>query len=388
MTPALQGIKVFDLSRVLAGPWCSMTLADLGAEVIKVEPLTGDDTRSWGPPSEGDISAYFACVNRNKKSITLNLQAPESKPIVAKLAAWADVVLQNYRDGTDKLLGVDYNTLKRINPQLVYCSISGYGRSGPYADKAGYDFVIQAEGGLMSITGESEGMPHKVGVAITDIVTGQNATQAILAALFAREKTGVGQFIDVSLFDSQLQMLSNISSSALFTHNEPRRWGNAHATIVPYQTFIAQDGLGFVLAVGSQKLWRQCCNVLNQPGWIEDPQFATNPQRVQHRATLAGLLADIFIQKPAAHWVALFHQAGVPCGPIHTVQQALHHPVTLARGMTITLDNIPMVASPLHLSETPVHYHSAPPHLGDHTDEVLRLLGEDPQALRRAGVVK
>lgn len=387
MTPSLHGIKVLELSRVLAGPWCGMTLADLGADVIKLEPFGGDDTRALGPPFRDGMSAYFACCNRNKRSLAIDLRAPGAAAAIATLVADADVLIENYRTGTAETLGVGYAQLAAINPRLVYCSISGYGRTGIGATWPGYDFVVQAEAGLMAITGPADGEPSKVGVALVDLMTGQNAAIAILAALRARDVSGLGQRIDVSLFDTQLQSLSNVASSVCFTGEEARRYGNAHASIVPYQSFRASDG-DFVLAVASDKLWQQLCAALNRPQWLTDPMYCDNAARVRHRDVVCAALAALFIAQPVAYWLDAMTAAGVPAARVNTVKQALEHPVAHDRGMRIAIDDIPLVGSPLHLSGTPVGYRRPPPKLGEHTDEVLRERGLDPAALRRDGVVR
>jgi crotonobetainyl-CoA:carnitine CoA-transferase CaiB-like acyl-CoA transferase len=377
---ALSGIRVLELSRVLAGPWSGMTLADLGAEVIKLEPPEGDDTRGLGPPFRHGLSAYFACCNRNKRSLTLDLSDPRAQPVVARLAQWADVVIENYRTGVAERLGVDYATLAALNPRLVYCSISGYGRDGSAAHWAGYDFVVQAEAGLMSITGPVDGMPAKVGVAVADLFTGQNATTAILAALLARERSGRGQRIEVSLFDSQLQMLANVASSVLFTDADAARHGNAHASIVPYQAFAAADG-ELAVAVASEPLWRAFCVAMARPQWSDDPRYVNNAQRVVNREALATELAGLFIAQPVAHWVQRLRAAGVPAAPVNSVADALAHRITAERGMRIQIDDVPMLGSPLKLADSPVQYRHPPPALGQHRDAILRELGFDPQTL-------
>ncbi len=385
--PSLSGLTVLEFSRVLAGPWCGMMLADLGAEVIKIEGFDGDDTRGLGPPFRDGLSAYFACCNRNKKSIALDLRHAQSRPLVEALVRGADVLVENFRTGTAESLGLGYEQLAQINPRLVYCSISGYGRSGPGADRAGYDFVVQAESGLMSITGPADGSPHKVGVAVADLATGQNAAIAILAALRERDASGRGQRVDVSLFDSQLSWLANVGSNVLFTGEDAPRYGNAHASIVPYQAFHASDA-EFVLAVASEKLWRAACQALGRPDWIEHADYADNAGRVRNRAALCEQLADIFATRPAAHWIELFGQAGVPAAPIQSVREALADPLTVANGMRIELGGVPMVASPLRLSRTPVGYHLPPPQLGEHSDELARRFGADPDTLRAAGALR
>ena len=384
---SLSGLVVLEFSRVLAGPWCGMMLADLGAEVLKIEGLDGDETRGLGPPFKDGLSAYFACCNRNKKSLSLDLRHPQARELVEALVRQADVVIENYRTGTAESLGLGYAELSAINPRLVYCSISGYGRTGPDATRPGYDFVVQAESGLMSITGPADGEPHKVGVAVADLATGQNAAIAILAALRHRDATGQGQQIDVSLFDTQLSWLANIGSNVLFTGEDAPRYGNAHASIVPYQAFLASDG-EFVLAVASEKLWRLACNALQRPEWAQHPDYRDNASRVSNRIALCGALATIFAQQPSQHWLDLFSAAGVPAAPIRSVSQALHAPVTEARGMTLTLGGVPMVASPLNLSATPVSYRLPPPKLGQHSDEIARRAGCDPDFLRAAGAIR
>ena len=383
---ALEGVRVLELSRVLAGPWCGMTLADLGAEVIKIEPLGGDDTRALGPPFRDGMSAYFACTNRNKRSLALDLGKPAARPILDRLVQRADVLIQNYRLGTDRQLGVDYERLGALNPRLVYCHITGYGRTGPDRERPGYDFAIQAEAGLMSITGPRSAEPSKVGVAVADISTGQNAAIAILAALRHRDRTGQGQLIDLSLYDTQLQELANVASSVLFTGAEAQRHGNAHANIVPYQPFRAADR-PFVLAIASARLWSVFCAAVDRPQWRDDPRYVDNAARVAHREALVAELEALFATRDAAHWMELLGRAGVPCAPINSVGQALEHPVARARGMRITLGGVPLLGSPLHLAATPVRYELPPPRLGEHTDAILAELGEDAVALRAAGVV-
>jgi len=384
---SLAGITVLEFSRVLAGPWCGMQLADLGAEVIKIESFDGDDTRGLGPPFKDGLSAYFACCNRNKKSLAIDLRAPAARALIDALVRSADVVVENYRTGTAEALGVGYDAFAAINPRLVYCSISGYGRSGADAMRPGYDFAIQAEAGLMSITGDAQGDPYKVGVAVADLATGQNAAIAILAALRHRDASGRGQHIDVSLFDTQLSWLANIGSNVLFTGADAPRYGNAHASIVPYQAFHASDGQ-FVLAVASEKLWSQTCHALDRPDWIDAPDYRNNSARVDHRVALCAELAQIFAAAPVAHWLALFELAGVPAAPINTVKQALDLPLVQDRGMQIELGGVPMIGSPLKLSLTPVVYHDAPPRLGQHSDEIVSRIGGDPAALRAAGVIR
>ena len=384
---ALTGITVLDLSRVLAGPWCAMMLGDLGADVIKLESFEGDDTRGLGPPFLHGMSAYFACCNRNKRSVAIDLRSPAARPMVEALVCRADVLVENYRTGGAEILGVGYAAMAAINPRLVYCSISGYGRDGPQAARPGYDFVVQGEAGLMAITGPADGEPAKVGVAVADLATGQNAATAILAALLQRERTGLGQHIDLSLFDTQLAWLANVGSSALFTGEPTVRRGNAHASIVPYEAFRASDQ-SFVLAVASEKLWALACAAMGRTDLAADPRYAGNAARVDNRVALCAELAALFATAPAAHWLALFNAAGVPAGPINSVDQALAHPVAAARGMRVELDGIPMIGSPLNLSESPRRLDRAPPTLGQHSDEIAREFGFEPEALHAAGALR
>jgi len=384
---ALSGITVLELSRVLAGPWCGMTLADLGADVIKLEAFEGDDTRGLGPPFLDGMSAYFACCNRNKRSLAINLREPAARPLLEALVRKADVLVENYRTGGAESLGVGYEAMAAINPRLVYCSISGYGRDGPGAMRPGYDYVVQAEAGLMSITGPADGEASKVGVAVADLATGQYAATAILAALLQRQRDGSGQRIDVSLFDTQLSLLANVAGNALFTDADAPRYGNAHPSIVPYQTFAASDQ-SFVLAVASEKLWAQLCRALGHPEWVDDARWHDNAARVSHRESLCQLLSELFAGEPAAHWLALFERAGIPAAPINSVRQALDHPVAHARGMRYDIKGIPMVGSPIHLSGSPARRELPPPRLGEHSDEIALALGFDPGGLRGAGAIR
>jgi crotonobetainyl-CoA:carnitine CoA-transferase CaiB-like acyl-CoA transferase len=384
---ALAGVTVLELSRVLAGPWCGMMLADLGADVIKLEPFEGDDTRGLGPPFRDGVSAYFACCNRNKRSLAIDLRAPASRPLFEALVRDADVLVENYRTGTAEHLGLGWNELRAINPGLVYCSISGYGRTGPAADRPGYDYVVQAEAGLMSITGPQDATPSKVGVAVADLATGQNAAIAILAALRHRDRTGIGQRIDVSLFDSQLAGLANVASNVLFTGSDAPRFGNAHASIVPYEAFAASDA-PFVLAVASEKLWVDLCAALGREDWLREARYVNNAARVANRDALCAELSALFATQPAAHWLALFNAAGVPAAPVNSVREALEDPVARARGMRIELGGLPLVGSPLNLSATPVEMCLPPPKLGEHTDEIAGRYGFDAAALRAAGAVR
>jgi crotonobetainyl-CoA:carnitine CoA-transferase CaiB-like acyl-CoA transferase len=379
---ALNGIRILDLSRVLAGPWCTMTLGDLGADVIKVEnPLGGDDTRSWGPTFKDGESAYYLCTNRNKRSVTIDLSAPEGQETVRALATHCDVVVENFKQGTLERYGLGYETLRQIRPDLIWCSISGYGRESPLADRAGYDYVVQAEGGLMSITGEPQGEPMKVGVAVADLFTGMYAVQAILAAVIARRNDGQGQKIDLALFDCQLAMLANVASATLVSGEEPRRFGNAHASVVPYQVLPVRDG-NIVLAVGNDRQFKLLCDVvLERPDLATDVRFSTNRSRLVHREALIPLLCEQLSTRDAAEWLSRLASTGIPCGQVRSVGAALTSPEAKARGMVSRvqhpkLGDLPLVSSPIRMDGTPIRMPSPPPLLGEHTDQVLReLLG-------------
>lgn len=384
---ALRGIKVLDLSRVLAGPWCGQTLADLGADVIKVESFDGDDTRGMGPPYIGEISAYFSCANRNKRSICIDLHNPQSAEVIAALVKDADVLIENFRTGAAERLGVGYAAMHAINPRLIYCSISGYGRSGPDAERAGYDYAVQAEGGLMAITGARDGAPNKAAVAVVDLATGQNAAIAVLAALQQRHSTGRGQHVAVSLFDTQLTWLANIGAGVLFTGEDAPRYGNEHASIVPYQDFRASDR-HFVLTVANEKLWQALCECLGHPEWATDPRFCNNSQRVLHRAEVSARLQDIFGTRPLAHWLDELNRRGIPCAPINSVKQALESRLATANGNIVEADGIPMIASPLKLSDSPAEIRHAPPKLGAHSREILTEAGLDFDHYAASGVVR
>jgi crotonobetainyl-CoA:carnitine CoA-transferase CaiB-like acyl-CoA transferase len=389
---ALESIKVLELARVLAGPWCGMMLADLGADVIKLEPLQGDDTRGFGPPflehgEHAGLSAYFACCNRNKRSLAVDLRHPASRPLLEALLGWADVLIENFRSGTADALGIGYAQAAAINPRLVYCSISGYGRDGSAASRPGYDFVVQAEAGLMGITGSAAGEPAKVGVAVADLFTGQNAAIAILAALRQRDVTGRGQQVEVALYDSQVVALANVASNVLFTGADAPRHGNAHASIVPYQTFRAADA-EFALAVASEKLWRALCAAIGREAWVDDPRCATNAARVRHRQWLCAELDACFAAEPVAHWLALFERAGIPAAPIQGVRAVLEHPLTRERGLRIECDGVPMLGSPLRLADSPARNDAAPPRLGAHGDAIAQLLGIEAAPLRAAGAMR
>ncbi len=382
----LQNIRVLDLSRVLAGPYCTMVLGDLGAEVIKVEPPEGDETRGWGPPFAGGESAYYLCVNRNKRGIVVNLKTEEGRNALLELALKSDVLVENFRPGTLKKFGLDFEALHELNPRLVYCSISGFGQTGPLKDMPGYDFMIQAMGGIMSITGEPEGEPMKVGVAVADLFAGQNAVISILAALQARSFTGEGQSIDIALFDSELGWLANVASNFLISGKDPKRYGNAHANIVPYQSFQARDGW-FVVAVGNDKQFETFCRVVGKPEWSSDDRFSTNSARVQNRDLLIGLLKPVFLENTVDGWISLIG-GQFPCGPINNFEQVFSMPHVKERGMLLTMGHptigeLPLVGSPLKMGGTPVSYRLPPPLMGEHTNSILiEMLGYSDTKVR------
>ncbi|MFT4767462.1 MAG: crotonobetainyl-CoA:carnitine CoA-transferase CaiB-like acyl-CoA transferase [Glaciecola sp.] len=384
---ALDGLRVLDLSRVLAGPWASQTLADLGANVIKIErPVSGDDTRGWGPPwlsddagQGGTESAYFLCTNRGKRSICIDIQSADGQKQLQDLAANADVVIENFKVGAAARYGLDYPSLSRDNPKLIYCSITGFGQTGPLAARPGYDFLVQAMGGLMSVTGEADGRPgagpQKVGVALTDIMTGLYANIGILAALAERERSGVGQQVDLALLDVTAATLANQASNFLVGEVTPTRLGNAHPNIVPYQSFAARDR-EFILAVGNDSQFAKLATLLERPELSEDSCFTKNAGRVAHRETLVPLLADCFASRDAAQWLALLEAAGVPAGPINSIAEALSEPQLVARGMIVNLphpDNadLKVVGNPIKLSRTPVAYGRPPPRLGEHDGDLI-----------------
>lgn len=374
----LHGIRVLDLSRVLAGPYCTMVLSDLGADVIKVESPEGDETRGWGPPFIAGESAYYLCVNRNKRSIVVDFKTEEGHKILHELIKRTDVLVENFRPGTLRRFALDFESASAINPKLIYCSISGFGQTGPLRDKPGYDFMIQAMGGLMSITGEPDGEPMKVGVAVADLFAGQNASIAILAALQARAQTGKGQHLDISLFDSQVAMLANVASNYLVSGNLPKRYGNAHANIVPYQSFQASDAW-FVVAVGNDKQFEKLCSVIGESQLVKDARFGLNSERVKNRDLLIEIVKPIFLQRTAGEWLAALENAGIPCGPINTLDKVFSMPQVEARDLLIHMEHskigsLRLVGSPLKFSDTPVEYKLPPPKLGEHTEEVLREL--------------
>ena len=377
---ALSGIKVVDLSRVLAGPSATQCLADLGAEVIKIErPETGDETREWAPPQFADgTSAYFATVNRNKQSVTVDISTAAGQEIIKKMVVDADVLVENYKVGGLKKYGLDYDSLKALNPRLVYASLTGFGQTGPDARKPGYDYIIQGQSGLMSITGPEDGLPYKVGVAVVDLFAGLNLVIGIQAALLARAQTGVGQHVDVALLDSAIAMLANVGMNHLATGKVPPRLGNGHPSIVPYQVFATEGEQHLILACGNDKQFAAVCAVMEQD-WIADERFATNPQRVKNRAELVPLMQTVFMSKERDAWLGLFDAASVPCGPINNIAEAVAMPQVAAREMVVGLNKaevqMNVLGSPVKLSGTPVQYHSAPPDLGQDTVSVLTSLG-------------
>lgn len=410
---ALPHLKVLDLSRVLAGPWCTQILADLGADVVKIErPGSGDDTRHWGPPFLKDAqghdtehAAYYTCANRNKRSITVDIARPEGQALIRQLAEQSDVLVENFKVGGLAHYGLDYASLKQVNPKLIYCSVTGFGQDGPYAERAGYDLMVQAMSGMMSITGRPDevpgGGPQRVGVALTDIFTGVYAATAILAALEVRHRTGEGQHIDMSLLDVGMAILANQAGGFLNTGQVPQRQGNSHPSLVPYQDMPTKDG-AMLLAIGNDGQFARFCEVAGQPALAQDARYATNPQRVAHREELVPQLMAITRTRTTAEWIAALEHRAVPCGPINDIAQAFADAQVRARGLAIeqprsdearAAEGVPAirsVASPLRLSATPPVLRRAPPTLGEHTDEVLAELGLDASriaALRGAGIV-
>ena len=404
---ALSHIRVLDLSRVLAGPWCAQNLADLGADVIKVErPGVGDDTRHWGPPFVKDAqgqdtaeTAYFICINRNKRSITVDISKPEGQEIIRQLAKDSDVVIENYKVGDLAKYGLDYESLKKVKSDLIYCSITGFGQNGPYAQRPGYDFIIQGMGGFMSVTGEAEDFPgaspQKAGVAIADIFTGMYASTAILAAVVHRDKTGQGQYIDMALLDTQIAVMANISSAYLCSDKVPRRWGNASPIIVPYQTFPTSDGW-MIVAVGNDGQFKHFVTAGGEAHLATNPLYINNPIRVENRKSLIPLLEVMTRRKTKAEWISLLEAANVPCGPINNFEEVFDNEQVKARGVQIhvphpTAGTMKLVASPMRLSETPVEVRMAPPTLGQHTDEILQerlsLASNAIAALQEKGII-
>ena len=396
MSGALAGFRVLDLSRILAGPWASQMLADLGAEVIKVErPGQGDDTRSWGPPYMPDQNgeptseaAYFHGANRGKFSVCIDMANPGGQELIRNLALNSDVLIENFKVGGLKKYALDYENLKQVNPKLVYCSITGFGQSGPYAERAGYDFMIQAMGGLMSITGEADGQPMKVGVALADILTGLYAANAIQAALIHRQQNGRGQYIDLALLDVQVATLANQAMNYLATGNNPKRLGNAHPNIVPYQAFQTADG-HMVLAIGNDTQFERFCSLAEKPELASDQRFQNNSARVQNRDALIPQVSEIMRTRTTDWWLDQLNRKGIPCGPINNLDQVFANPQVQHRGMQFELDHpgtgkVASVANPIQFSDTPIEYHQAPPMLGQHTDQVLfEVLGLDSNQIGR-----
>ncbi|CAN7709727.1 CaiB/BaiF CoA-transferase family protein [Pseudorhodoferax sp. LjRoot39] len=404
---ALAGIRVLDLSRVLAGPWAAQLLGDLGAEVVKVErPGSGDDTRTWGPPfvrnGQGEPTtdaAYYLCTNRNKRSITVDMQTPAGQRLLQELAQHSDVLVENFKTGSLAQYGLDWATLSALNPRLVYCSITGFGQTGPYAQRAGYDFLIQGMGGLMSITGQPDGAPGagpmKVGVALTDILTGLYAANAIQAALHARARTGRGQYIDLALLDVGVACLGNQAMNYLHSGQPPQRMGNAHPNTVPYQDFPTADG-HMILATGNDGQYARFCAAAGHPEWASDPRFVHNTDRLQHREALITLLRSATVQRTTADWIALLEKAGVPCGPINSIADVFADPQVRARGLQMAMPHaagaeVALVANPIRMSDTPVQYREAPPQLGQHTravlHDILKMNDEDIDALHSKGAL-
>ncbi len=398
MTRPLSHIRVLDLTRVLAGPWAAQNLADLGAEVIKIErPGAGDDTRTWGPPwlkdkdgNDTRESAYFLSVNRGKKSVTVDLSKPRGQQLVRELAAKSDVLLENYKVGDLKRYGLGYDDLRTINPGLVYCSVTGFGQDGPYSNRPGYDFIFQGMGGLMSITGERDDQPgagpQKVGIAVTDVMTGMYAALAVTAALNHRQISGIGQYIDMALFDSIVAFNANQILNFWTSGNIPKRWGNAHANITPYEVFASADG-HIILAVGNDSQFASFCACAGRPELAKDERFSTNPQRLKHRGELLPIVRELIKQRPSKTWIAELEAANVPCGAINNMQQVFEDPQVQHRKMRVDIPhplgvNVPSVANPMRFSATPVTYECPPPLLGQHTEEVLRnVLGMNDEAI-------
>ena len=378
LSGALHGLKVLDLSRVLAGPYCTMILGDLGAEVIKVEsPQTGDETRKWGPPFQEGVSAYYLCANRNKKSITIDLKSKEGIEQLKQLITESDVIINNFRTGTMEKFGLTYESVSKWNPKIVYCSITGFGETGPYKHMPGYDFIIQAMSGLMSITGTEQSGPQKVGVAIVDVLTGLYAAIGIQAAIIERESSGLGQKLDLSLYDAAVSSLINIGSNYLMNGNIPTRLGNEHANIVPYQTFITKDG-EMVIAVGNDEQFKKLCHVIDQPELANHPKFSTNPNRVNHRNELVPILQQAFLEKTTREWKEKCDENNIPCGPIQNLKEVREDPQLHAREMFVEFNHptagpIEVIGSPLKLSRTPVTYRHYPPDQGEHNSEILNV---------------
>ena len=405
MAGPLEGIRVVDLTRILAGPSCTQILGDLGADVIKIEmPKTGDDTRRWGPPfwkdGDGNIteeSAYFSCANRNKRSITVNISAPEGQDLIRRLIAESDVLVENFKFGGLAKYGLAYDDLKDANPQLVYCSITGFGHTGPYAKRPGYDVLMQGMGGIMSVTGAADGEPQKCGVPISDLMAGMYAAVSINAALRHREITGKGQAIDIGMLDTTIAMMANQALNYLASGEVPPRLGNEHPNIAPYQVFPTADG-NIIVACGSEQQFQRLCEIMERPDIPQDPRFEVNKKRLAHRPELVDVLTPIFTSKPSAYWLDVLEKNSISCGPINTLDQTFADPHVKARGMRIEMEHpatgsapVALVASPIRLSETEVEYRHAPPLLGQHTDEVLQdvldLGADEIAAMRESGTI-
>ena len=396
MTKALEGIRVLDLTRALAGPFCTLMLGDNGADVIKIEiPGSGDDTRKWGPPFIGDESAYFLSINRNKRSLTLNLQDPKAQDVFMKLAKDSDVVVENFTPGVMDRFGLGYEAVKAVNPNVVYCSISGFGQDGPYRSRPAYDQIMQGVGGLMSITGEPDGEPQKIGIAVTDIGAGMWSAFAITTALHHRDKTGEGQYIDISMLDAQVAWLTYQAAFFFANDEPPKRMGAAHPTLVPYQAFMCSDGKYINVAVGSERIWERFCQGMGREDLKDHPDYSVNSVRVAHRGAIVSMLQEIFLTRPVSEWVEDLQTANVPCGPINDLADVFADPQVLARDMLQemphpTLGTIKQTGLPIKFSRTPGGLDLHPPLLGEHNQEILSSLGysdADVQSLKDASVI-
>ena len=392
----MKGIRVIDLTRALSGPYCTMMLGDYGADVVKIEmPNVGDDTRNWAPPYIEGQSAYFLSVNRNKRGITLDLKSSKGRKIFLELTSGADVVVENFTSGVTQRLKIDYEEVRKINPQIIYCSISGFGQTGPYRDRPAYDQIMQGMGGLMSITGMPNGEPVKVGVAITDIGAGMFSAYGILAALFHRSTTGIGQYLDISMLDCEVAWLTYQAGYVFATGKAPGKAGSAHPNIVPYQTFLCQDGRYINIAVGSERLWPRFCKTIDRDDLRDDPRFVSNDQRVENRDLLVPDLQGMFLEKPSLYWLEGLTSQGIPCGPIQDVEEVLSDPQVLSRGMVEkvshpTIKELLLTGIPIKFSESPGSIHLHPPLLGEHTIEILTEMGyshQDVELLRSDGVI-
>ena len=396
MTKALEGIRVLDLTRALAGPFCTLMLGDNGADVIKIEiPGSGDDTRKWGPPFIGDESAYFLSINRNKRSLTLNLQDPKAQDVFMKLAKDSDVVVENFTPGVMDRFGLGYEAVKAVNPNVVYCSISGFGQDGPYRSRPAYDQIMQGVGGLMSVTGEPDGEPQKIGIAVTDIGAGMWSAFAITTALHHRDKTGEGQYIDISMLDAQVAWLTYQAAFFFANDEPPKRMGAAHPTLVPYQAFMCSDGKYINVAVGSERIWERFCQGMGREDLKDHPDYSVNSVRVAHRGAIVSMLQEIFLTRPVSEWVEDLQAANVPCGPINDLADVFADPQVLARDMLQemphpTLGTIKQTGLPIKFSRTPGGLDLHPPLLGEHNQEILSSLGysdADVQSLKDASVI-